>query len=362
MMDMQLFECFNTLVSQIMPPDPAAMRKAMARWDGVAKPIGSLGLFEDALVRICGLTGNENIALDNRAVLVFCADNGVVAEGVTQTGPEVTALVARNIVCNTASVCRMAEIACARVIPVDVGMLLPVEGTVDLRIAPGTGNITKGPAMTRAQAISAMLAGADLVLKCKQQGVNIIATGEMGIGNTTTSSAMAAVLLNMPAENVTGRGAGLSDLALSRKIRAIQTAIRVNRPDPDDPVDVLQKLGGFDLAAMTGAFLGGAVYRVPIIIDGFISAIAALTAARIAPSAKCAMFASHVSAEPAAALALNALALSPVLRAEMRLGEGTGAVMALPLFAMALKVYEESASFAQIGMAPYVPQEGKSAQ
>ena len=198
--------------------------------------------------------------------------------------------------------------------------------------------------------------GADLVRECRDRGADIIATGEMGIGNTTTSSAVASVLLGLPPVEVTGRGAGLSDAGLARKIAAIERAISVNRPDPADPVDVLSKVGGLDLAGLCGVFLGGAKYRLPILVDGFISAVAALCAVRLWPEAGWAMLASHVSAEPAGRLVLDELGLKPLITAELRLGEGSGAVAALPLLDMALAVYHSGHTFDKMGMEAYTPQ------
>lgn len=346
----------SALENRITAPDSAAIAQARSRWDSIAKPLGSLGLLEDAVVQIAGLTGNANVQLKKRRVLVFCADNGVVAEGVTQTGQEVTALVAGNIAAGKASVCHMAEAAGADVLPVDVGMIKPAPGVLDRRISAGTANMAKGPAMTREQALAAIKCGMDLVRESAEKGISLILTGEMGIGNTTTSSAMCSVFLNLPVSAVTGRGAGLSNTALVNKIDVIERALRINQPDPADPLDVLSKLGGYDIAAMTGVFLGGAVYRVPVMIDGFISAVSALTAARICPKCRCAMLATHVSAEPAAVKVLDTLALKPMICAGLRLGEGTGALCALPMLDMALSVYHNMSTFQGIGMQAYTHQ------
>ena len=341
------------MLGRILPPDEKAMKAAVDHWNGIAKPIGSLGLLEDAVTQIAGLTGDPRVKLGKRAVLVFCADNGVVAEGVTQTGQEVTALVAGNMVKHDSSVCRMAAVAGAEVFPVDVGMIAPAEGVRDCHVLRGTGNIARGPAMTRLQAEQAVMTGIDLVGELKEKGYSVIATGEMGIGNTTTSSAMLAAFLGLPPAEVTGRGAGLSDEGLKRKIAAIESALRVNRPDPADGLDVLSKVGGLDLAGICGAFLGGAIHRVPVVIDGFISAVGALAALRIAPESRCAMLAAHVSAEPAARMVLDALGVKPLITAGLRLGEGTGAVAALPLLDMALAVYDGMVTFDNIGMKAY---------
>lgn len=350
----------KTLLKEIRPEDTDARAAARRNWDACAKPLGSLGLLETALEDIAALTGSAEMDLRRRAVLVFCADNGVVAQGVTQSPSSITAVVARNLAERRTSVCRMAAAANCAVVPVDMGILDFEEtpGVLSRRIRNGTGDISQGPAMTRAEAEAAILAGAELVRLQKEQGVRLIATGEMGIGNTTTSSAVACALLGRPVEEMTGRGAGLSDDGLRRKIAAIQSALAVNRPDPEDAVDVLAKVGGLDLAAMCGAFLGGAAYRVPVLMDGFISGAAALCALRLCPAAGKAILASHVSMEPASRLVLEVLGKKPLITAGMRLGEGTGAVAAMPLLDMACAVYSEAYTFDEGGIEAYTPQEG----
>lgn len=344
---------FEELNRAIPLPDRAGAALAQARWDAIAKPLHGLGRLEDMVVKIAALTGSPEVAVDRRAVVVLCADNGVVAEGVTQTDASVTAAMAGQIAGHRSSVCKMAAAAGAEVFAVDMGMLRPVEGVPGCHIADGTGNIARGPAMTAGQACRAIAYGMELVREYARQGYQLLATGEMGIGNTTTSSALTSVLLDLPVEEVTGRGAGLSDEGLERKRRAIERAIRVNRPDPRDPLDVLAKLGGFDIAGMVGLFLGGALYRVPIVIDGLISAVAALTAARLCPNSRCAMLASHASAEPACAAILKELELDALLYAGMKLGEGTGAVCVMPLLDLALSVYHGSAAFRDTEIGQY---------
>lgn len=234
--------------------------------------------------------------------------------------------------------CAMARAAGADVVPVDIGVARPVNGERILQrcVRRGTANMTRGPAMTRAEAERAILTGAAVARELKEQGCRLLATGEMGIGNTTTSSAVACVLLDQPAVTMTGRGAGLSDAGLRRKIAAIERAVAVNAPDPGDPLDVLAKVGGLDLAGLAGVFLGGAACRLPVLVDGFISSVAALIAARLCPAAVDYMLGSHASQEPAGTLVLEALGLRPFLFAGMRLGEGTGAVAVMPLLDMAL--------------------------
>ena len=328
--------------------DKAARAAAHAHWARLAKPLGGLGALETLVEDAAALTGRETPDVSRRAALVLCADNGVVAQGVSQTDQSVTRAVA---------VCRMAAAARCDVVPVDIGMAgEKVEGVLDRRIADGTADFTQGPAMTREQALLAIETGMALVRDAREAGFSLLATGEMGIGNTTTSSAVAAVLLGEPVERMTGRGAGLSDAGLGRKLDAIRRGIARNRPNAADALDVLGKLGGLDIAGLCGVFLGGARYRVPIVMDGFISGVAALCAVRLCPAAEKAVFASHVSSEPAAHIVLDALCKKPLITAELHLGEGTGAVASLPLWDMALAVYNGCYSFAEGGITPYTPQ------
>ncbi len=334
--------------------DENARQAARDKWNAVAKPIGSLGDLELMVEHIAGLTGTSDIDISKRTVVVLCADNGVVAQGVSQSQPDITTIIAGSVARGISSVCKMAATSGTDAHSVDMGMLDPsdVPGVIDRHIARSTKDITCGPAMTREQALQAIRTGIELVGEFKERGYTILATGEMGIGNTTTSSAMAAVYLNLPVEEVTGRGAGLSDDGLSRKKAAIERAIQVNNPNPDDALDVLAKLGGFDIAGLTGMFIGGAVHKVPIVIDGFISAVAAYTAARLCPACTCAMLASHVSAEPAAHLLLEGLNVTPVIHANLRLGEGTGAVCLFPLLDAALALYNGT-TFDETGIEAY---------
>lgn len=342
-------------------PDETARCRAQQKWDNVAKPLNSLGKLEKLLCRIAAIQGTENVQISPRCALVFCADHGIVAEGVTQSGQEVTSLVAQSIAENSANVNLMSFAAGTDVFAVDMGMVNTVQhpALIKRRIAHGTKNMTLGPAMSREQAIDAVQTGIDLVGEMKTRGYAMIATGEMGIGNTTASAAIASVLLDAPAESMTGRGAGLSDSGLARKINAIHRAIEVNKPDINDPIDVLSKIGGFEIAGMAGAFLGGMTHGIPIVIDGVISAVAALVALRICPEAREFMLASHMSREPAGKLVMNALGLEPVIDAGMALGEGTGAVMLFPLLDMAHRVYCGEHTFGELGMEAYIPQEDK---
>ncbi len=348
---------FVLLNESIAPPDAEAMREARERWNSIAKPLNGLGLLEDAIVRMAGVQRSASVDISRRALVVMCADNGVVARGVTQTGQEVTAIVTENIARGDASVCRMARVARAEVFPVDVGVARPVDippfGQRNVR--RGTADMSEGPAMTREEAAAAVGAGIDIVRLLREAGYKLVATGEMGIGNTTTSSAVAAVLTGRPVDVVTGRGAGLSDEGLMRKLHAVTRAIEANEPDPLDALDVLHKVGGLDLAGLAGVCVGGALCGVPVVLDGFISLAAALLAVRLCPNCAPYCIASHVSKEPGARLLLKELRLSPVICAGLCLGEGTGAVAALPLFDMALAVYGEMATFMDISIKPYKP-------
>ena len=317
---------------------------AQQTWQSKAKPLGSLGLLEEQVTVLCALKKTLTPSIRKRAVVIFCADNGVVEEGVTQTGQEVTRIVSEQIASGRSSVNRMAEVAKADVLVVDAGM------------APnGTANISKGPAMTAERFEEALELGRETARRLAASGYELLAAGEMGIGNTTTSSAVAAVLLGKDPEEVTGKGAGLSDEALLRKVDVIRTAISVNDPDPKDAAEVLRTVGGLDLAAMCGFYLGASELDLPVYFDGFPSAVAALCTVRMDPAAADALFASHVSAEPAGQMVLDALGKQAPIHAGMRLGEGTGAVAAIPLLEMALNVFEESYTFEEGGIDPYQP-------
>ena len=340
-------------LAQIKPLDERAIETAAKRWDSIAKPLHSLGKMEKMVIQIAGITGNPDMHINKRALVPMCADNGVVEEGVTQTGQEVTAIVAENFLSGDTSACVMCRQCGTKVIPVDIGMAVDTKVATDLKVACGTANMTKGPAMTRMQALQAILTGIHQVKEKKEAGYKIIATGEMGIGNTTTSSAVASVLLGDEPAEITGRGAGLTNEGLERKIHAIEKAIAVNRPKWDDPVDVLAKVGGFDLAGITGLYLGGAVYRIPIVVDGFISAVAALAAVRICEWVKDAMIVSHVSKEPGMQKILKELHMDAPLHADMCLGEGTGAVAYLPVLDLAAEVYGRMSTFSENDIEDY---------
>ena len=332
----------------VRPADAASAKACADRFNQSAKPVGSLGRLEELLARIAAVTGSDKIDLHRKAAVVYCADNGVVRRGVSQHNHEVTTAIADILRDGRASVSVMAKACGAEVFPVDIGMIDTVDGLRECKLMHGTNDMTKGPAMDRDTAEKAVETGIDMVKELKAEGYRLIAAGETGMGNTTTSSAICSVLLNRPIHEVTGRGAGLDDDGLSRKISAIEQAIHVNRPEPSDPMDVLHKLGGLDIAAMAGLFIGGALYRIPVVMDGFISGSAALISVRLCPDVKEYILPSHESDEPGARLVLEKLGFSPVIQAGMRLGEGTGAVALFPLLDMALAVYRDAATYADI--------------
>ncbi len=348
---------FRKINSQIPGLDETAVKESLARWNVVAKPLRGLGVLEDFVTRIAGVVGTARFSIEKRALVVLCADNGIVAQGVAQIDESVTSIVAASLANGRSAANLMARRANCDVIPVDMGIKNPPPSPrlLNRRIAAGTNDFTTGPAMTREQAIRAIETGIELARECKMSDYSIIAGGEMGIGNTTTSAAIASVLLDCPPEKMTGRGAGLSTGGLERKIAAIRLGISVNSPNPDDPLDVLSKLGGFDIAGLAGLFIGGSLCRLPVVIDGVVSAIAALVASRLCPACVCAMLPSHLSAEPAARKIFEELRLKPPIQADMHLGEGTGALCLFPLLDMAMSVYDGPV-FSDLGMDAYKPQ------
>lgn len=340
---------------KICPADQRSMEQAKARWKTVGKPLYSLGKLEEAVIRMAGARGTADYSLDKKGLVIMCADNGVVEEGVTQTGQEVTAIVAENFTRHAASVCMMAETAKADLFPVDIGIARDVPGLTkaEYKVCCGTRNMTKGPAMTREEAEQAVLTGIRIAGELADKGYDILATGEMGIGNTTTSSAVASVLLGRDPQEMTGRGAGLSSEGLKRKIDAIRRAVEINEPDREDALDVLTKVGGLDIAGLAGVFLGGAIFHIPVVIDGFISSVAALCAVRMAPDAAGYILPSHRSGETAGGIVLEALGLSPFIECGMSLGEGSGAVAVLPMLEMGLSVYRQMSTFEEIHVEQY---------
>lgn len=341
------------LISQIKHGDTDPVMICQQHLDNIAKPLGSLGELEHLLCIIAGATGTDKIDISKKCVLVYCSDNGVVDQGISQSDHTVTTNIAKSLANNHSSVCVMANACMADTFPIDIGMIDDVPEIRQCKIANGTKDFTNEPAMTRKQAEDAILIGINMVREKTQLGYKLIATGEAGIGNTTTSSAVVSALLNLDTELTTGRGSGLSDEGLKRKIKAINEGLSKNKPDFTDPIDILSKVGGFDIAAMCGTFLGGALTKTPVVIDGIISSVAALCAYRLCPQVRDYMIPSHKSAEPAAKYIMEELRLSPILDAGMRLGEGTGAVSLFPFLDMAVAVYNDAARFEDINVEQY---------
>lgn len=337
----------------IVPCDATAAKICKKRWDSIAKPLHSLGWMEDSIARIAGAQHSAEVRTRRKILIPMCADNGIVAEGVTQTGQEVTAIVAENFLDVKSCAAIMCRMSGADIRPIDIGMAVDTPRVEKRKIAYGTKNFAKEPAMTREEAMRAIETGIALVSELKEEGYDLIATGEMGIGNTTTSSAVAASLLGVNAEEMTGRGAGLSSAGLLKKIRVIQEAIDQWDLTRQDALTVLSCVGGFDIAGIVGLYLGGARYHIPVLIDGFISSVAALLAVRLCPQAKGYMLATHVSKEPASRRILSELGLSPALDAGLCLGEGSGAVAAFPIIEMASEIYHKMSTFEQISVEAY---------
>lgn len=345
---------FEQAKSAIKPPSEVDMVAAKRHWGRVAKPLDSLGALEDIAVLLAGIQRVESPVIDKRCLVIMCADNGVVAEGVTQTDSSVTATMAANFAKGNSTACTMARYLGVDVKAVDIGIARAVDGVLDRNIQRGTANIAVGAAMTKAAAVAAIEAGINLAADLKAEGYTLILTGEMGIGNTTTASALAAVLLEEKIEEVTGRGAGLSGAGLAHKIEVIKRALAVNAPDKNDALDALAKVGGLDIAGMVGLFIGGAAAGVCVMIDGFISGIAAIIAGKICPASKDYMLATHVSAEPAGQAVLDVLGLRAILTAGMCLGEGTGALAALAVIDLGMEIYHNGTLFEQTGVENYV--------
>ncbi len=338
-----------SLLRSITPPDEAAMTAARHRQAELAKPPGSLGVLEDLSVQLAGITGKVQNRVDRTHLLVFAADNGVVAEGVSSAPQSVTLQQTVNLTRAKTGASVLAKAFGCGITVCDVGVNaeIPTDAVLNRKIAYGTRNMAKEPAMTREQAEKAILTGAELAMDTEADALGI---GEMGIGNTTTSSAVLSVLLSLPVEEVTGRGGGVTDEAFAKKKQVILTAIARNRPNPQDPVDVLARVGGFDLAAMCGAFLGAAASHRPVVIDGFISAAAALCAVRMCPAVRYYLVSSHASFEIGYEKAMEAMGLRPMLLLGMRLGEGSGCPLAFQILKGACAVMNDMATFDQAGI------------
>ena len=337
------------IARSVAPLDEAAMEAARKRQAQLAKPPGSLGRLEDLSIQLAGITGKVHNSLDKKHLLVFCADNGVYAEGVASSPRSVTLMQTINLTRAKTGASVLARHVGAGITVCDVGVDADIRDSAVLnkKIAYGTKNMTKEPAMTREQALTAILTGIELA---QSTDADVFGIGEMGVGNTTTSAAVLSVLLGADVEKVTGRGAGINDEGFLKKKNAIRKAIEINQPDRNDVVDVLRKVGGFDLAAMCGGFIGSALTHRPVVIDGFISVVAALCAVRLCPNVRGYLIPSHASFEIGYRLAMEALQLQPIFLLGMRLGEGSGCPLAFQVLDAACAIINDMATFDQAGI------------
>ena len=342
----------DTTVARIAEPDEASAAAARRALDAKTKPRGSLGRLEELACQVAAVRRQAQPGPEPAAVVVVAGDHGLAEEGVSAYPQEVTAQMLANFAAGGAAICVLASAAGARLVVVDAGVRgdVRIEGVLDRRLGAGTANASRGPAMTRAQAVRALETGIELAEQLAADGTGLLALGDMGIGNTAVSSAVVACLLGRDPEALVGRGTGVDDEGLRAKVAAVRRALEVNAPDPADPVGVLAAVGGFEHGVLAGLALGAAAARVPVVLDGVITGAAALLAARIAPAARGAMIASHRSPEPAHAPVLAALGLAPLLDLGLRLGEGSGAALALPLVNAALLVLRDMATFEGAGV------------
>ena len=334
-------------ISQIVPVDKTKASLIQQRLDNLTKPQGSLGRLEELAKQYVLITGNEQPLIKNKTIVVMAADHGVAAEGVSAFPQEVTPQMVLNFLRGGAGVNVLSRHVGARVVVVDIGIAseIEAEGLCSHKVAYGTANIAKQAAMSREQAVQALEVGIKVAAEEAGKGLDLLATGEMGIANTTPSSAIAAVITGRPVAEVTGRGTGIDEAARRHKIQVIQWAIALNQPQPDDALDVLSKVGGLEIAGLAGVILAGAARRIPVVIDGFISGAAALIAVGLKPAVKDYLIAAHQSVEQGHQAILNHLELKPLLDLDLRLGEGTGAALAMSLVEAGVKVLTQMASF-----------------
>ncbi|ABZ84951.1 nicotinate-nucleotide--dimethylbenzimidazole phosphoribosyltransferase (nn:dbi prt) (n(1)-alpha-phosphoribosyltransferase) [Heliomicrobium modesticaldum Ice1] len=343
----------EALIEQIKPLNAEAMKKAQVHLDDLTKPRGSLGVLEDMAKRLAGIFGEIPKEPLQKAIILMAGDHGVMEEGVSAFPQEVTPQMVINFSNGGAGINALARHAGADLICVDVGIAVDMPelpGLIRRKVAYGTKNMTKGPAMTRDEAIQAILIGAEVVADAVKRGVRIVGTGEMGIGNTTPSTAIIAAIGQFAVEDVVGRGTGVNDKQLQIKIDAIKGALEVNQPDPADGLDVLAKVGGLEIAGLVGVCLGAAAQGIPVVIDGFISGAAAVIAGTICPQARDYMIGSHLSEEPGHKFMLDYLGLKPMLMMNFRLGEGTGAALCMTMIDAAVKISNEMATFSSAGV------------
>ena len=344
----------SSVLERIGNADPGAMRRAAARQMTLTKPPGSLGRLEDISIRLAGMFGTDRPVIRGKSVIVAAGDHGVVAQGVTGYPQAVTAQMVMNFLAGGAAISAMARLGGVHQVVVDAGVAADLPNHPDLRIlriGHGTADISRGPAMSRDQAVRCLEAGAGLATEVAATGADLIATGDMGIGNTTSSSAITAAITGRSPHETTGGGTGRTPAELQRKAAVVGRALKVNAPDREDPIGVLRKVGGFEIGVLAGVVLGAAAARRAVVLDGFISGAAALIAHGLSPAAGDYMIASHRSAEKGHRAVLSHLGLEPLLDLGMRLGEGTGAVLAMPVIEAAAACLSGMATFAEAGVA-----------
>ncbi len=351
-------EKLKRTISAILPLQQDWQQKAQKRLDSLTKPPGSLGRLEEIARRMVGIRQSIHPSTTNKVIFTLAGDHGVAKEGVSAYPQEVTAQMVYNFLSGGAAINVLARCIGAKVIVADLGVAEDLKPHPLLRVKKvgyGTKNMAKGPAMSRQQAIQAVEAGIELFeQEYQSNGIDMVGIGDMGIGNTTASSAIVAVLTGQSPEQVTGRGTGIGDKLLHHKIEVIRQAIALNRSDPDDPIDVLSKVGGFEIGGIAGIALAAAAHRVPVIVDGFISTAGALIAHQLQPVSKEYMFAAHRSVETGHKAALEKIGLSPILNLNMRLGEGTGAALAMPIIEASIKILTEMATFQNAGVSEQI--------
>ncbi len=351
-------------IANVKALDLEAMELAGDRQDQLTKPQGSLGVLEELSIRLAGIQGNPLPTINRKVIIVMAGDHGVVAEGVSAFPQEVTPQMVANFAAGGAGINVLARHAGAEVRVVDMGVAAEIDDplVLDRKIKPGTDNMVNGPAMSREQAVASIEAGIEIAEDEIAAGADLLGTGEMGIGNTTSSSAILTVFSGVGVEQTTGRGTGIDKGGLNVKREVIRRALETNLPDREDGLDVLAKVGGLEIGGLAGVIIGAAANRVPVVIDGFISGAAALIAASICPAAKDYMIASHVSVEPGHKLILDELGLKPMLFMDMRLGEGTGAALAADLVEASARILSEMATFTDAGVSKKEEKQRDSAE
>ena len=340
-------------LSSIQPLKEKFLLQAQARLDSLTKPVGSLGQLEEIARRFVAIVEDLHPKVEKKIIYTFAGDHGVVDEGVSAYPKEVTPQMVYNFLRQGAGINVLARHAGAKVIVVDIGVdhdFEPMEGLMIRKVGRGTGNITRGPAMSKDQALRAIAVGLEMADRAREQNADLVGTGDMGIGNTTASSAVLASMTGLSVSQVTHRGTGIDDSTLAQKMRIIEKAIAVNRPEAKDPLDVLAKVGGFEIAGIAGLIIGCAFHRIPVVVDGFISTAGAMIAVGLSPDIKEYLFASHQSVEVGHRFMLEHIGQKPILNLSLRLGEGTGAALAMFIIEAAVKVLNEMATFSEAGV------------